>query len=92
MDALEKLLQEQIDRLAPILIEKFPEIARDDPQRIGRMAKEIVLEMGKIAAGSMSVSEAGRKGGLSTSPDKVKASRANGRKSNGPHKVTKEQI
>ena len=50
MNALETLLQEKVNEVALILIEKYPDVAKNDPKKIGEMAREIVLNCAKIAA------------------------------------------
>ena len=49
-DQLEQILQEKVNMVAEVLIQKFPEIAKNDPKQIGKMAKEIVFQMANIAA------------------------------------------
>ena len=49
-DQLEQILQEKVNMVAEVLIQKFPEIAKNDPKQIGKMAKEIVFKMANIAA------------------------------------------
>lgn len=49
-DELEKILQEKVNMVAMVLIEKYPEIAKNNPKQIGKMAKKIVFEMANIAA------------------------------------------
>ena len=48
-DEFEKLMQEKINTVACALIERYPEIAKSDPKRIGRMAKDIVFNLANIA-------------------------------------------
>lgn len=40
---MEEFLQQKVNEIAAALIAEFPEIARDDPAEIGKMAKEIVF-------------------------------------------------
>ena len=49
-DQLEQILQEKVNMVAEVLIQKYPEIAKNDPKQIGKMAKEIVFQMANIAA------------------------------------------
>ena len=41
---LEEFLQEKVNEVATRLIKECPEIAKNDPKRIGKMAKAIVFE------------------------------------------------
>jgi len=50
MDALETILQEKVNMVAKVLIEKYPEVAKNDPKQIGKMAKEIVFNLANMAA------------------------------------------
>lgn len=49
-DQIEKILQEKINQVAMILIERYPEIAANEPKKIGKMAKEIVFNLANAAA------------------------------------------
>ena len=48
-DKFEELMQEKINAVAAVLIERYPEIAKNDPKRIGRMAKDIVFTLANVA-------------------------------------------
>ena len=50
MDALETILQEKVNMVAKVLIEKYPEVAKNDPKQTGKMAKEIVFNLANMAA------------------------------------------
>jgi hypothetical protein len=49
-DQLEQILQEKINMVAKVLIQQYPEIAKNNPKQIGKMAKEIVFELALKAA------------------------------------------
>ena len=49
-DQLEQIIQDKIDMVAESLIQKYPEIAKNDPKQIGKMAKEIVFLAANVAA------------------------------------------
>ena len=49
-DQLEQIIQDKIDMVAEALIQKYPEIAKNDPKQIGKMAKEIVFLAANVAA------------------------------------------
>lgn len=49
-DNLEALAQEKINQVAMMLIEKCPEIAKDNPKQIGAMAKKMVFDAMNAAA------------------------------------------
>ena len=44
MDGLEVFLQDKVNEVAIRLIVECPEIAKNDPKRIGKMAKAIVFD------------------------------------------------
>jgi len=48
-DQLETILQEKVNQVAKTLIRQYPEIAKNNPKLIGKMAKEIVLKMAYMA-------------------------------------------
>lgn len=48
-DQLETILQEKVNQVAKTLIRQYPEIAKNNPKLIGKMAKEIVLKMADMA-------------------------------------------
>src|SRR5690625_5034300 len=35
--------QEQVDKLAPLLVAQYPDVAKSEPKRIGEMAKAMVM-------------------------------------------------
>ena len=47
--ALEEYLQQKVNDMAVELAKQFPEIAENNPLEIGRMAKQMVLDMAKLA-------------------------------------------
>ncbi|MFA5424850.1 MAG: hypothetical protein WC374_13430 [Phycisphaerae bacterium] len=46
---MEEFLQQKVNEIAAALSVEFPQIAENDPAEIGRMAKQIVLDMAEIA-------------------------------------------
>ena len=46
----EKFVQEKVNEVAMILIEKCPEIAKNNPKQIGAMAKKMVFDAMNLAA------------------------------------------
>ena len=48
-DALEEMIQEKINQTAEMLINERPEIAENNPEQIGAMAKAMVFDAFKLA-------------------------------------------
>jgi len=49
-EGLTEYAQQKVNKVAMMLIDKYPEIAQNNPLEIGRMAKDIVLNALKAAA------------------------------------------
>ena len=46
---MEEIVQEKVNEVAKILIAQFPEIAQNEPKRIGKMARMMVLDAAEKA-------------------------------------------
>ena len=47
---IKEYLQEKVNELVPALVAEYPDIAENNPEQIGKMAKDIVLSSAIAAA------------------------------------------